>query len=129
MKNYVFTLMLLVSVLGTDIANAVSDDNQIPLVVIDDIRTGSSTTRRAAVFLPLECYYDSLLNGVVVSFLKPLGYVNIVLDAISTGEAYSTIVNSSDMGQCIIPVSGESGCYMISFSTDDGKLYRGVFEI
>ena len=78
MKKNAFKLMLML-LLWTDVSHAVSDYVQIPLIVIDDTRTGSSTTRRSMVLFPLECYYDSISHEVVVSFLEPLGNVNTAL--------------------------------------------------
>lgn len=128
MKKNAFTLMLML-LLWTDVSHAVSDYVQIPLIVIDDTRTGSSTTRRSMVLFPLECYYDSISHEVVVSFLEPLGNVNIKLVNISTGEMYSTIMSSSDNGLCIIPISVESGSYLIFFYYDIGKCYEGEFNV
>lgn len=129
MKKPVLSLMLLMSIFWTDVAHAVSNNDQIPLIIIDDTRTGTSTTRRTLALIPLECYYDSIFNEVIVSFLEPLGYVDISLVNISTGETYPTIMTSSDNGQYTIPLSGESGCYFISFYYHNGKCYVGEFEL
>lgn len=83
---------------------------------------------RTGNLLPIEAYYSSGLSAVFVNFLNSVGEVEIRLTNLTTGGMVSTVVNSA-IGSCWIPVTGGSGVYRISFNTEEGFCFYGLFSI
>ena len=78
--------------------------------------------------VPIECSYNSMLSAVLVNFLTDIGEVDIELQNISTGAFVAGTWDSS-VSSVILPISGENGSYVISFTTESGEEFIGTFEL
>lgn len=123
-----FVVVCLMALLAFDIYSAAysSADSIVKIPVIDKSKS-SGTTRRTPALIPIECCYDTFSNSVIVSFKFPIGEVEVTIVNNSTGYWMSETVSSESV-PAIIPISGDSGFYSITF-TSDGRQYSGEFEL
>lgn len=78
--------------------------------------------------IPFEVWVDSFTSIMEIYFLGDIGELEISVLNIYTGESFDIVADSSD-GQIMIPVSGATGLYFVSFLLPDGKEYYGEFEL
>lgn len=71
--------------------------------------------------------YDDLLNYVILCCTESCGNADVTLSS-TAGDWYQTVFDTGD-GILYIPVSGESGHYMLSITTSDGAHFFGEFTI
>lgn len=106
---------------------ALGDD--VPKVIIlEDSGTVQTGTHRSAARIPLECYYDSNLNCVLVRSTCPIGSVEVELCNRTTGEWVDVTVQMNT-GTQMIPCPGVEGYCTITFALLNGKRYSGEFTL
>lgn len=76
--------------------------------------------------IPIACCVIS--NTIFVSFSEDIGEVEVTLEEVSNGIIFQTFVDSSDHS-AILPFSGASGEYTITFSLSSGVVYCGIYEL
>ena len=103
---------------------AFADPEDIP---IRSIRPNGDTHRNPEM-IPFFCSVDVDVLCLYVSFLSNIGIVDIELNNYLTGEYSLTSIDSAT-GGTIIPFSGSSGTWVITFTLASGEEYVGEFEI
>lgn len=83
---------------------------------------------RTVVQSPIECEYNGYVNGICTTFYQDLGEVEVVVENMLTGECFDGSVDSA-AGYAVLPISGTSGYYTVSFITESGAEYSGQFEL
>lgn len=83
---------------------------------------------RTVVQSPIECEYNGYVNGICTTFYQDLGEVEVVVENMLTGEFFDCSVDSA-AGYAVLPISGTSGYYTVSFITESGAEYSGQFEL
>lgn len=83
---------------------------------------------RTVVQSPIECEYNAYVNGICTTFYHDLGEVEVVVENMLTGECFDCSVDSA-AGYAVLPISGTSGYYTVSFITESGAEYSGEFEL
>lgn len=104
---------------------ASTDGEQIEIVITDKGTVPSGPTHRTPSRIPMECYYDSGMNCVLVKFKSAVGEVMIDLYNSMTGESVNVTVLAN--GTQIIPCPGDDGYCTITFILSNGKQYFGDF--
>ena len=65
---------------------------------------------------------------MLVRFIKDVGEVEISIRNLSSGE-YNDYTINSKIGSIVLPISGDSGDYVITFTLQNGKQFLGEFSI
>lgn len=71
--------------------------------------------------------YDDVLNSVVASLVNAGTSVDVSIENLSTGESYNDSVSGN--GIAVLPISGSSGVWVITFTLSGGEVYEGEFEL
>lgn len=93
-----------------------------------ELKKGRPTTddRHPRTLIPITCVY---VNGVVhFTFLADLGEMEITVTNPSIGVV-SVSEYDSAYGSVVVPVSSESGRYLIEIVTESGEYYYGEYEL
>ena len=98
---------------------------EIPLKRIQN----NHENNRSLTQLPVECCYMGMMNLILTTFSSDLGEVTIEVVNISTGETSYDIFDSGMTPQSVLPISGNSGYYTITYITEAGDIYEGSFII
>ena len=102
-------------------------DPTIPIPIIGT-NPPSEPLHRNPEIVPISCSVDLNTFFIFVSFSYNMGDVDIVLENLSTGE-YSLTTVASVTGGGIIPFSGFSGIWRITFILESGNEFEGEFEL
>lgn len=119
-------LLLLPSTRGYS-GNVCAPDNEEPIVIIP-AEQGSKHRPHSKAFLPFEANYNAGLASVLVRFIKDVGEVEISIRNLSSGE-YNDYTINSKIGSIVLPISGDFGDYVITFTLQNGKQFIGEFSI
>lgn len=124
------TIILLLGVVVMPFgASAVSDGGEVTPIIIYETETPQhSVPPKAPAILPLVCSVFSSLLFVEAVFYYDLGSVAIELENRTTGEYGLTLVNALP-GTNLLPFSGTSGSWTITFTLSSGAQYYGEFDI
>ena len=80
---------------------------------------------RAPSAIRIEAFYDEAISAVC-SYLTNAGTsVVVVLSNLDTGETMSCGIPGS--GFSVIPISGTSGTWIITYKLSSGEVYEGTF--
>ena len=90
---------------------------------------GDYNYNRSLTQIPVECCYMGMMNLILTTFSSDLGEVTIEVINTSTGETSYDIFDSGMTPQSVLPISGNSGYYTITYITEAGDIYEGSFEI
>ena len=78
--------------------------------------------------LPLfSVVLDTDLNYLSISTLYNVGYVDAVIENLTTGE-YAEYSFDSRL-TAYFPVSGNAGSWQITLTPENGDIYNGIFEL
>lgn len=77
--------------------------------------------------LPIECHYGITLNCIQTTIFGNLGEVVIEVQNTTTGEVFYDSFNSTITSQHVLPISGSSGFYTITYTTSSGEEYTGTY--
>ena len=73
----------------------------------------------------VEAYYDSETCTVGVYLANAGTSVIVGITNFNTSETLSTVISGSSYS--IIPISGDAGCWTITFTLTDGRVFEGSF--
>ena len=120
-----FLLLLSILFLGAEVSWSYScgDHQFIPIRVLDNT-TETGREHRSQVYIPIQAFYDDFTSSIYIQFLQSIGDVYIDVTNIDTGYNADFEVDSS-LGTVILPISGESGLYDITFVLSEGGAYQG----
>ena len=120
-----FILLLSILFLGAEVSWSYScgDHQFIPIRVLDNT-TETGREHRSQVYIPIQAFYDDFTSSIYIQFLQSIGDVYIDVTNIDTGYNADFEVDSS-LGTVILPISGESGLYDITFVLSEGGAYQG----
>lgn len=98
---------------------------EIPLTPVKDYQDNN----RSLIQLPIECCYMGMMNLIQSTFSKDLGDVTIEVINTSTGEISCETFDSGVTLQTLLPISGDSGYYTITYTTESGDIYEGTLTL
>lgn len=107
---------------------ALSGEDVPKVIILEDSGTFQNNPHRSAARIPLECYYDSNLNCVLVMSSNPIGSVEVELSNKTTGEWVDVTVQMN-AGTQMLPCPGVEGYCTINFTLLNGKRYSGEFTL
>lgn len=84
---------------------------------------------RSLIQLPIESCYMGMMNFIQTTFSEDLGEVTLEVINTSTGEISWDTFDSGVTPQTLLPISGDSGYYTITYTTESGDIYEGVLTI
>lgn len=84
---------------------------------------------RSVIKFPIECSYLGLMNLIQTTISSDLGEVTIEVVNTSTGEISIDTFDSDVTMQTFLPISGDSGYYTITYTTEFGDIYEGILTI
>lgn len=126
MKRIVLFLSL-ICMISTTSWTADDDNTYIPIPVLDNTTVTGRTHRTPAV-IPIQAYYDVLINSIVIQFIQNIGDVEVAITNLSTGYTVEYEVDSR-IGVTYLQTSGDVGTYQIEFLLSSGFRYEGQFEV
>lgn len=124
-------IILILSILFLNLLNGMgmaSETNDPEPIPIQELYSNIGRVHRDSTVIPIECFYESYLNTIVVSFKRSIGEVTVVLENMATGETQSCFLDS-EYGTQLINIYGGNGYYSITFTLSGGEQYYGEFEI
>ena len=86
------------------------------------------TLQRERLELPIESYFIGMVNAIQTTVTFDLGTIEITVTNLSTGDTWTDIFDSA-VTPHLLPISGASGIYKITYLTSFGDLYEGIFNI
>ena len=98
---------------------------EIPLTPVKDYQDNN----RSLIQLPIECCYMGMMNLIQSTFSKDLGDVTLEVINTSTGEISCETFDSGVTPQTLLPISGDSGYYTITYTTESGDIYEGTLVL
>lgn len=87
------------------------------------------TLQRELPDLPIESYYLGMLSSIQTTVTSDLGWIDMTVTNLMTGESWSDSFDSGMTPQAFLPISGAPGLYEITYLTSFGDLYEGTFTI
>ncbi len=102
-------------------------NNEEPITIIP-VEQSSKIRPHSRIFVPFEANYNVGLASVLVRFIRDVGEVEISIQNLSSGEYNDYTVNSK-VGSIVLPITGDAGYYVITFTLQNGKQYIGEFSI
>lgn len=126
LKHILVAIALTIGYSFYSLAAPVADDTiLIPINSGDDVSTGQP---KSPTIAPIYCTYSESGEILEFTFLSNLGNLTITVVNTTTSETVSTIVDSS-LGYEALPISGDSGYYVISIVSSGGNNYYGSFTL
>ena len=101
-------------------------DESIPVRPITNQNHNQRPHSRALI--PFELYYSADISSILLYFIADVGEVEISIHNLSSGEYNDYTVNSK-VGSVVLPITGDSGYYVITFTLQNGKQFIGEFSI
>lgn len=98
------------------------------LIVIDPLPGGDGIGPKAPTQVPIYAYFNSMLSSVLLTFSSNLGEIEIEVMNTTTGGYDSGVVDSQFLS-AVIPITGGSGHYLITFTLPSGRKYGGEFDV
>ena len=126
LKNVILAITLTLGFSFNSYAAPVSDD--VILIPISSGDDGSTGLPKSPTLSPIRCTYSDSSAILEFTFLSNLGNLTITVVNTSSGEVVSTTVDSS-LGYEALPISGDSGYYVISIVSSGGNNYYGSFTL
>lgn len=120
-------LLLLLSSTSVYSGNVYAPNDEESIVIIPAEQSFNHRPHSKA-FVPFEANYNAGLASVLVRFIKDVGEVEISIRNLSSGE-YNDYTINSKIGSIVLPISGDSGDYVITFTLQNGKQFIGEFSI
>lgn len=108
------------SYLSADNEEAVS---QIPLKGVTDVRHGRN------IHVPVSAYYWRQCNQVQVSTLSDLGVVMVSVTNLTTGDLFSSILDTSITTDSMLSLNDTPGVYELVIYTECGCVLMGSFAV
>ena len=96
-------------------------------IILGSLNPDNSAPRSPSL-VPISASYVESLSCILVYFKYDMGEVDYDLVNITTSNTVSGTIDS-DSGSQVIMMSGDAGCYSITFTLSSGVQYYGEFEI
>ena len=116
------SLMLAITALASPIGKTMGDVIDIPILNPEDQPGG-----RPRSVPPFSASLDTSQNSLLVNALYNVGYVDVVIENLSTGESAEFYFNSAV--PTFFPISGNAGNWRITLTLGNGEEYIGEFVI
>ena len=128
-KKLVYLFVTVVAMTAFPVLSMAQDngDDEYEAIDLNYEQNNNNIGVRTGVVIPVEAYYMNGMSAVYVEFMMNVGEIEIRLTHLTTGSTTSTLVHSS-IGSCILPVTGGPGMYRITFITESGEQYYGMFN-
>ena len=97
--------------------------------VIPIKHVGSGSTIRDLNLPPFHACYNGMSSEIHTTTTSDLGQIEMTVINLSTGEVWSDTFDSGTFMQTILPVSGDSGYYTVTYTTESGSVYEGYFIV
>ena len=122
-------LLLLAALLPLSVFQLNADEKKtkhgIPLNPVKDYQDNN----RSLIQLPIESCYMGMMNLIQSTFSRDLGEVVLEVINTSTGEIICETFDSGVTPQTLLPISGDSGYYIITYTTESGDIYEGTLVL
>lgn len=125
MKKILFLFCLCFSL---SVSGAWIGDEKVKPIEIEkgEIKKPNEILPRIPVIVPITCSYND--GTLYFTFLEDLGEMQITVTNPSIGVV-SVSEYDSAYGNVVVPVSSESGRYLIEIVTESGEYYYGEYEL
>lgn len=90
-------------------------------------KPGSHDTVRS--LYEIQTYYYGMFSTVYTSVTSDLGEVEVIVTNCTSGEFWEDTFDSSISSQHLLQISGTSGFYEVTYTTENGNLYEGSFVL
>lgn len=120
-------LLQLLSSTSVYSGNVYAPNDEEPILIIP-AEQSSKHRPHSKAFVPFVANYNVGLASVLVRFIRDVGEVEISIQNLSSGE-YNDYTINSKVGSIVLPISGDSGDYVITFTLQNGKQFIGEFSI
>lgn len=84
---------------------------------------------RSYLQIPIESTYWGMMNLIQTSVSSDLGEITIEVMNESTGEFWTDSYDTGIITQTVLPISGTTGIYNVTYLTESGEFYEGCFTI
>ena len=118
------SLQLALAALGSPIGKTMGDVESFPIIRGTSEEGGDQRPRTPSLF---SAYLDTDLNLITIYTLYNVGYVDTVIENLTTGEYAEYSFNSSS--PVLLPISGNAGYWHITRTLGSGEEYQGEFVI
>ena len=98
---------------------------KIPLTPVNS----GFNNNRSLTQQPIECCYMGMMNLIQTTFSANLGEVTLEVINTSNGEIYCDSFDSGLTPQTLLSISGDSGYYTITYTTESGDIYEGTLTL
>ena len=119
--TFIFALASLVCVLPMRGENPTIPQKEIP------IKRVNNTSHPIRSLSEIQAYYNGMLSAVYTSVTFDLGEIDVTVTNCSTGEFWEDTFDSSISSQHLLQISGTSGFYEVTYTTERGDVYAGEF--
>lgn len=127
-ENITILLTILIALSFSNPSLAKEEDEIIRVCVVTHSETNGKRTNRTPARIPVRALYLSSASSIQVTFNYDIGNVDISISNEATGESVSYDVDSQT-GLCILPISGDTGLWSITFTLESGVQYQGEFSV
>lgn len=118
------SLQLALAALGSPIGKTMGDVDSFPIIRGTSEEGGDQRPRTPSLF---SAYLDTDLNLITIYTLYNVGYVDTVIENLTTGEYAEYSFDSSSTAY--FPISGNAGSWRITLTLLDNEVYFGMFEL
>ena len=126
LKNVTLAIALILGFSLNSLSAPVADN--VILIPISSGDDGSTGQPKSPTIAPIYCTYSESCEILEFTFLSYLGNLTITVVNTTSSELVSTVVDSS-IGYEALPISGDSGYYIISIVSSGGNNYYGSFTL
>lgn len=124
------TLFLMIVLLSLPIPITRADDKDVERPIpLDLVYNDEFRNNRGFIPLPIECYYAVYLKSIQTTVYDNLGEITIEVLNTTTGEYFYDSFDSAVTQQHILNITGSSGFYTITYTTESGETYLGTLEL
>lgn len=124
------TLFLMIVLLSLPIPITRADDKDVERPIpLDLVYNDEFRNNRGFIPLPIECYYAVYLKSIQTTVYDNLGEITIEVLNTTTGEYIYDSFDSVVTQQHILNITGSSGFYTITYTTESGETYLGTLEL
>ncbi len=131
MKKLSYILVLLTWLFFADYAISASvfagENGGVIYIPIEEEEDKSNKRNNRTVGVPIQCWYDAEECAVFVESL--IGILDISIQNHSLTSCTHQQMESDDISELEIPISGSPGYYTITIYTEDDRVFWGEFWI
>lgn len=105
--------------------NTIKKDGDVIIIRTDEYPLPG--TPRSVSLTRIDAYYDYDTSCVYVNLSEAGSSVDVSISNTTTGESYALVIPGS--GASVLPISGTSGYWTITFTLENGSVYYGYFVL